>query len=87
MNAKLLAVIMLAALPSVASADDMGTAPGQFADSSSTGGGEGSKGSTQQNNADANGSDANGTTTPSGSDSDANAGQTPANGGAAANKK
>jgi hypothetical protein len=77
MNAKLLAVVMIAALPSVAVA----------ADSRSTGGGEGSKASTQQNNADANGSDANGATTPSGSDSDANAAQTPANGGANANKK
>lgn len=72
MNAKLFAVVLLAALPSVAAAGDAGGAPRTSADSRSTGGGEASSKVAQQNDANGNGSDANGGATPSGSNSDAN---------------
>ena len=72
MNAKLLAVVMLAALPSVAAADDIGGSPGKSADSRSTRGDEAASKVAQQNSANGNGSDANGGATPSGSNSDAN---------------
>jgi hypothetical protein len=87
MDMKLLPVVMLATLPSVGVAGDVGGTPDKSTDSRSMAGGDAALSSTQRNNANGNGSDANGAATPSGSDSDANASQPPASGDANANKK